>query len=108
MKERYGILDFGDVSYSCVVFDLATAMAYAMMQDKAGWYCCMPTPRGSTDLEYDGVGTCGGLRISGLCRLTHLPLTGVKINIKINTEGGSRQYLCTNTRGRSHGYEHSW
>ena len=38
IKSRYGILDFGDVSYSCVVFDLATAMAYAMMQDKAGWY----------------------------------------------------------------------
>lgn len=33
VKKKFGILDFGDVVYTCVVFELASAVAYAMMQE---------------------------------------------------------------------------
>ena len=33
VKLKYGIIDFGDIMYSCTIFELATAVAYAMMQE---------------------------------------------------------------------------
>lgn len=30
----FGVIDFGDMVYSCVLFDLAIAMAYAMLRYK--------------------------------------------------------------------------
>ena len=33
VKLKYGIIDFGDIMYSCSLFELASSVAYAMMQE---------------------------------------------------------------------------
>ncbi len=33
VMHRYGIIDFGDITFSCSVFELATVLAYGMMQE---------------------------------------------------------------------------